>query len=50
MNIGEQMLKEAKARMLEKDDKKPKGGGIVLVIGQGKGAKKKDDSDKDGPC
>ena len=51
MNIGEQMLKEASIRMLEKDDKKkPKGGGIVLVIGHGKGDKKGDDSKKDGPC
>ena len=51
MNIGEQMLKEASTRMLEKDDKKkPKGGGIVLVIGHGKGDKKGDDSKKDGPC
>ena len=45
------MLKEASTRMLEKDDKKkPKGGGIVLVIGHGKGDKKGDDSKKDGPC
>ena len=52
MNIGEQLLKDAKKDM----EKPPKGkkGGMILIIGHGgkppKGGKSDKDDKKDGPC